>query len=108
MFSASIAIRENVSYIRGNAMTPSRKYTISTFVFYGLAVSLLPIAGRHMSAGPCNPGLGFFYLMLMILVAAFGFVICIAARLMGRKAFTWPALINGAVLLILVVLFHFT
>jgi len=85
-------------------MTLARKYSISTLAFYILALPFIPFFKRYSRSGPCTPGLDVFFPLLVLLSALFGFVISFAARLRGKKAYTGPALINGAVLLILIIL----
>jgi len=84
-------------------MTLARKYSISTLAFYILALPFIPFFKRYSRSGPCTPGLDVFFPLLVLLSALFGFVISFAARLRGKKAYKGPALINGAVLLILII-----
>lgn len=85
-------------------MTPTRKYTIATGAFYALTFPLIPYFRRNFRTGPCTPNLDFFFPVLLFLTALFGFIISVAGRLRGKKAFGGPALINGAALFILIML----
>ncbi len=59
---------------------------------------------RYSPSGPCTPGLGILLLLLTLALAAIGLLVSAIARLLGKHAFSGPAIVNGAVLLGLVIL----
>lgn len=88
-------------------MTPGKKYTLATSVFYGLLLALLPLLDHASNGDPCNPGTGLLLLMMIPLVSGLAFVICFAVRAKGNRAFMGPAIINGILFLAsLILLWH--
>jgi hypothetical protein len=79
-------------------MTPARKYTLSTSIFYLFLLALMPYFIRHLTAGPCNPGFGFFFLLLTLLIAFIGFISFGVGLLRGKQSFKGPLLVNGLAL----------
>jgi hypothetical protein len=85
-------------------MTPGRKYTIYTGVFYLFLMALTPFFMRHLTAGPCNPGFGFFMLVLTLLIAIFGLISFGVALLRGNQLFKGPLMVSGLALTCLLAL----
>jgi hypothetical protein len=85
-------------------MTQAQKFTTATAGFYVLALPLIPYFKKNYRSGPCNANLDVLFGCFVFLSALFGFIISAIARLRGKKAFSGPSLINGAVLGILIVL----
>lgn len=79
-------------------MTPARKYTLSTSIFYLFLLALMPYCIHHLTAGPCNPGIGFFLLILTLLVTVIGIISFSIGLLRGNQSLKGPLLVNGLAL----------
>ena len=85
-------------------MTPGTKYTLLTVLFY-VIVTLVDIVLLHFTpSGPCNPGFGFLFLLLMPVMAIVGFLISFIGLARRGKSFIGPVIINGAALIVLGIL----
>ena len=70
-------------------MTPGKKYTLSTSVFYLILLPLILLEERLSPSGPCNPGMGFLLFMFALLASGIAFVVSVAKRMMGRRDQVW-------------------
>ena len=85
-------------------MTPGRKYTLLTSIFYLLLLLLIPLFNRLSPNGPCNPGFGFLFLSLTLLTAVIGFIAFAVGRIKGNRLLTGPFFVNAIVLAALLLL----
>jgi hypothetical protein len=89
-------------------MTRGKIYTLSTCVFYLILIPLIPALDHYSPGGPCNPGLGLLLLMLTLAIAVVGLLISVIARVMGKHAFSGPAIVNSVVLLVIIFFIKFS
>jgi hypothetical protein len=85
-------------------MTPGKKNTVSTILFYVILLPVIYLLDRYSPSGPCTPGLGMLVFILTPLMVAFGFAISIAGLARGRRSFKGPAIVNGIAVLVLGIL----
>jgi hypothetical protein len=85
-------------------MTPGKKYTLSTSIFYLVLLPSIPVVNRYSPSGPCTPGMGFLLFFLTPIMATIGFLFSFIGRILGNRSFTRPAIINAAVVLTIGVL----
>jgi hypothetical protein len=76
-------------------MTPGKKYTFSTLLFYVLFFSTIPILEILSPGGPCVPGGGIMLLLFTPIISGLAFVVCLCVRLRGYRVFLGPLIING-------------
>jgi hypothetical protein len=85
-------------------MTPGKKNTVYTILFYVILLSVIHLLDRYSPSGPCTPGLGMLAFILTPLMVAFGFAISVAGLARGRRSFMGPAIVNGIAVLVLGIL----
>jgi len=95
--SRSVGETDKGWYFAG--MTPGKKYTLSTSIFYLVLLPSIPVVNRYSPSGPCTPGMGFLLLFYTPFMAAIGFLYSIIGRILGNRSFTGPAIINAVVIL---------
>lgn len=76
-------------------MTPGKKYTLCTGLFYVLFIALSAVADHFSPGGPCVPGGGLLLLFCTPLISGLGLVICLYCRLKGHRSLLGPFIING-------------
>ena len=87
-------------------MTPGKKYTLFTSMFYLLLLPLIPLLNRYSPSGPCTIGLGMLLLLITPILATIAFLYSFIGLLRGNRSFTGPTIINAVVVLTMGVLMN--
>ena len=75
-------------------MTPGKKYTLSTAMFYLYAIpTAVRKVKRHPGWGPCGPGEGPVAFFLLIVAVFAGLFISVIGLARGKRSFAGPVII---------------
>ena len=79
-------------------MSIGKRYTLSAIIFYLILFGLAAIGMCFSPSGPCTPGIGFLFILLVLWLSPIAFLACGVAWLSGRRKYIGPTLISGLVM----------
>ncbi|WP_431210897.1 hypothetical protein ACQ86N_33830 [Puia sp. P3] len=86
-------------------MGNGRKYTVRTVIFYAVYCVAAWVLERVAPSGPCTPGLGVMVLIFTPMVGLALFLFSLIGRIVGRRDFVGPMLVNAGVVVLSLCIF---
>lgn len=86
----------------------SARPILGTLGFYALVAGLIFWADRVTPSGPCVPGLGILFLLILPFVSLILLLVTALLAIKGRKSQIVPAIFHGLVVLTVICLWYYS